>query len=194
MRIGWATVAEAFVALSGSGYDGKPPALALNIHYELDENGNPITDKMQYFDVMTWEDWVDFAEPRAGNLDNVVHTAHRIIRVPTVIYCSKFVKMPMKTLRPTKKAIRERDGNRCAYTNVPLTNKTASIDHILPRSKGGKDTWGNLVACHKEVNTKKGNKLNDEAGLKLLVRPYEPKPLPLCEFIKEIKHPDHKHF
>lgn len=197
MRIGWASPAQAFTAMMGESEDGSPPALGLDVHYKLDENGNFILDNMHYFDKLEWEYWM-MLEPRMdlnGNkLDETIGTSHNIIRVPTIIVCPRYWSMPKKEMRATKSGIRERDGNKCAYTGVPLTNSTASVDHIHPKSKGGKDTWENLVACHKEVNTKKGNKTNDEAGLKLLVRPYAPKPMPLCALVKGNKHVDHNAF
>jgi 5-methylcytosine-specific restriction endonuclease McrA len=189
-RIGFSTVAEAFTALTG-GDQKNPPALALDIEYELDENGKPNYDVISYAQPKTWEEWLQVP---IRSEDIAIGTVRQKIRVPTVIICPKFTKMPIKKLRPTKQGIRERDKNKCQYTGKELTNKTASLDHILPRSKGGGDSWENLVLCHKDVNCKKGNRLNEEIGLKLLSKPAAPKPIPVCELIRDIKHPDHSHF
>lgn len=192
-RIGWCSAQEAFTSLMGENADGSPPALAIDIYYDYDEFGKPIVEKMRHFDALDWEYWM-LLEPRKGDLDKVAHTSKRILRVPTVICCPKYRLMPMREQRPTPTSIRERDGNKCQYTGVPLTNKTYSLDHILPRSKGGKDTWENLVLAHKDVNSRKGNKLNHEAGLKLL-RPIPPaRKMPLCATVKGNFHPDHEHF
>lgn len=193
MRLGFCSPAKAFGMLMGGGKDGSPPAKAVDIHYNYDEYGKPITDKMSYFDILEWEYWL-MAEPRKGDLDDVIHTSKRIIRVPTIIVCSHFDEMPKKDLKPTPKAIRKRDGNRCQYTGVELTNKTFSLDHIIPRSKGGKNSWENLVAAHKDVNSKKGNRFNHEVGLKPLKKPLAPKLVPICVLHPEMKHPDHHHF
>jgi 5-methylcytosine-specific restriction endonuclease McrA len=193
MRLGWSTPAEAFCMLMGESKDGSPPALALDIHYEYDEYGKPVTDRMETFDRLDWEYWM-IIEPRRGDLDEVIHTSKRIIRIPTIIVCPKFTLMPSKDLKPTPSAIRRRDGNRCQYTGVELTHKTFSLDHVTPRSKGGKDTWENLVAAHRDFNSKKGDKFNHEIGAKLLKKPTAPKPIPLCVLYPEIKHPDHQHF
>jgi 5-methylcytosine-specific restriction endonuclease McrA len=190
MRIGWSTVAEAIIALCG-GNPSDPPALAMDIDYERDAEGNPIYEKMIQAIPTKWEDWIKLPV-RKGDMS--IRTSTREIRVPTVIVCPKYKDMPIKELRPTKTGIRARDKNRCQYTGVELTNKTASIDHVLPRSKGGKDTWENLVLCHKDVNSKKGNKLNKEIGLKLLKTPTAPRAIPVCELITEVRHPDHQHF
>ena len=59
-----------------------------------------------------------------------------------------------------------------------------SLDHVLPRSRGGKDAWENLVWSSKDVNTRKGNRLPHEAGLKLLSVPRAPKELPVSALIR----------
>lgn len=189
-RIGWSTVAEAIVSLCG-GDKNSPPALAMDIDYERDADGNPNYEKMIQAIPTKWEDWIKLPV-RKGDMS--IRTAHREIRVPTVIVCPRYFGMPIKELRPTKNGIKARDKNRCQYTGVELTNATFSLDHVLPVSKGGKDSWENLVACHKEVNGRKGNNLNKEIGLKLLKVPAAPRPIPVCELITEVRHPDHQHF
>lgn len=194
MRLGWSTGAEAFCMLMGDSKDGSPPALALDIQYKYDEFGKPMLENNpRQFDRVTWEEWLKLV-PRQGDIDHVVHTSKRIIRIPTVIICSRYHLMPMKEQRMTKLAIRRRDGNRCQYTNAELTNSTFSLDHVIPRSRGGKDSWDNVVACHKDVNFKKGNKLNSEAGLVLLKKPRALKKIPLCNTVLGEHHPDHQWF
>lgn len=193
MRLGWSTIEQAFCMMMGTAEDGAPPALALDVAYSYDEYGKPITDSYSYMNTVAWEDWLTL-EPRRGDLDSVIHTSKRIIRVPTVLVCSHYHQMPKKNLKPSPRAIKERDGNRCQYTGVQLTNQTFSLDHVIPRSKGGKDTWENLVAAHKEFNSKKGDKFNHEIGAKLLKQPRAPKEIPLSNLVKGNYHPDHNHF
>ena len=59
-----------------------------------------------------------------------------------------------------------------------------SLDHVVPRSRGGKDAWENLVWSAKEVNQKKADRLPHEAGLKLLSVPRAPKEMPLSALIR----------
>ena len=59
-----------------------------------------------------------------------------------------------------------------------------SLDHVLPRSRGGKDEWENLVWSSKDVNARKGNRLPHEAGLKLRSVPHAPKELPVSVLIR----------
>lgn len=193
MRIGWATAQEAFGMLCGEQKDGTPPAMALDIHYEYDEFGKPILERMESFDRLSFEEWMKL-DPRRGELDKLVHTSKRNIRIPTILVCPRYSLMPSKNQKPSPSAIRRRDGNRCQYTGKELTKDTFSLDHIIPRTKGGKDTWENLVAAHKKVNSEKGNRYNHEVGLKLLKKPLAPKTVPLCSIITEEYHPDHRWF
>src|SRR5437667_9859973 len=116
--------------------------------------------------------------------DYAVRTTHRAIRVPTVIVAVNFAKVPKKRPKLSAKNIRERDGNRCQYTGRLLRPDEGSLDHVLPRSRGGKDAWENLVWADKAVNAKKGNRLPHEAGLKLLTVPRAPKELPITALIR----------
>ena len=106
------------------------------------------------------------------------------IRVPTVIVAVNFAKVPKKRPKLCAKTVRERDGNRCQYTGKLLKPDEGSLDHVLPRSRGGKDEWENLVWSSKDVNTRKGNRLPHEAGLKLLSTPRAPKELPVTALIR----------
>jgi 5-methylcytosine-specific restriction endonuclease McrA len=77
-----------------------------------------------------------------------------------------------------------RAGPCIKYTGVLLHPDERSLDHVVPRSRGGADTWENLVWSDKSVNAKKGNRLPHEAGLKLLAVPRAPKELPVTALIR----------
>jgi len=130
---------------------------------------------------VTWDEWITLPI-RDG--DNAVHTVRGAIRVPTVIVALNFAKVPKKRPKLCAKTIRERDGNRCQYTGKLLRPDQGSLDHVLPRSRGGKDEWANLVWSDKAVNAKKGNRLPHEAGLKLLTVPRAPKELPMTALLR----------
>ena len=130
---------------------------------------------------VTWDEWITLpVRPQ----DNVVRTARGAIRVPTVIVAVNYARVPKKRPKLSAKNIRERDGNRCQYTGKLLKPDEGSLDHVLPRSRGGADTWENLVWSSKDVNTRKGNRLPHEAGLKLLSVPRAPKELPVTALIR----------
>ena len=130
---------------------------------------------------VSWQEWITLPI-REG--DHAVQTVRGAIRVPTVIVAVNFGRVPKK--RPTLNArnIRERDGNRCQYTGKLLHPSEGSLDHVVPRSRGGVDSWENLVWSAKEVNQRKADRLPHEAGLKLLTVPRAPKELPVSALIR----------
>ena len=149
--------------------------MATNVATALDIEGE------SHIRPVTWDEWITLPI-RDG--DNAVHTVRGAIRVPTVIVALNFTKVPKKRPKLCSKTIRERDGNRCQYTGKFLRPDEGSLDHVLPRSRGGKDAWDNLVWADKAVNAKKGNRLPHEAGLKLLALPRAPKELPVSALIR----------
>lgn len=68
-----------------------------------------------------------------------------------------------------------RDGGRCAYCGKKLSIRESTKDHIIPRSKGGKDEWENLALSCFRCNTVKNNRTPEQAGMKLNITPYNPK-------------------
>jgi len=97
----------------------------------------------------------------------------RTLECPTVIRLRQYVKTPYRRGCgvPTLRGLIARDGKDCAYCQVRLAD---SIDHVQPRSKGGKHTWANTVAACKRCNAKKSNRLLHESGMTLKVTPREP--------------------
>jgi 5-methylcytosine-specific restriction endonuclease McrA len=130
---------------------------------------------------VTWEEWITLP---VREQDEAVHTVRGAIRVPTVIVAVNYAKVPKKRPKLSARSIRERDSNRCQYTGRLLRPEEGSLDHAVPRSRGGKDIWENLVWSAKEVNQRKADRLPLEAGLKLLSVPRAPKERPVSALIR----------
>jgi len=186
------TVKDAIIDLCGSD-NNKPTSLALDIDYELDANGDPIMSEAKSMNPVSWSEWMLLP---IRSWDLTISSVNRIYRVPTVIIATNYSKMPVKYFKgkPSKDAIYNRDNGICQYSGKKVDRHSATVDHIVPRSKGGADSWTNLVLCSKDINSKKGNKTNSEAGLTLLKAPIAPQPIPVYALIKEAKHEDWKHF
>ena len=127
-----------------------------------------------------WERWIDLPV-REG--DRGVQTTGGQVRVPTVMVLSNFAKVPMRRPGFSLRAIRKRDGNRCQYTGELLAHDEGNIDHVIPRSRGGKTSWTNCVLTCRKVNSRKGAKLPQEAGLKLLRKPEAPRAVPATQLL-----------
>lgn len=180
--IGLRTVRQAIISLCGG--DDTPPALALDI--EMDENGkliNAVPTK--------WEDWINLPV-RAQDLSIQVKDGR--IRAPTVIVNANYAKIPMKRPKLTSRTIMERDGFTCQYTGRRLSKSQLNIDHVVPKDRGGKDDWTNLVTCDKQLNSKKSNRLNHEIGIKLIRQPKAPPAVPSTFTFKHALHPTHAPF
>ena len=134
---------------------------------------------------VTWAEWI--ALPIRPQ-DQAVLTVRGAIRVPGVIVLANFAKVPKKRPKLSARNIRDRDGNRCQYTGALLKPDEGSIDHVVPRSRGGRNAWENCVWASKAVNSKKGSRLPHEAGLKLLSTPRAPKELPATALIRNAHH------
>lgn len=90
---------------------------------------------------------------------------------PSVILLTRYVRIPHSRLVPvSRRGVLRRDRQQCAYCG----GTASTIDHVLPRSRGGSDTWENLVSCCLRCNNKKGDRTPREMGWKLRTRPQQP--------------------
>jgi 5-methylcytosine-specific restriction endonuclease McrA len=108
-----------------------------------------------------------------SNGRGVIRTATRSYPRPSVIRLGYMVRRPRPRVKLTKHEIYQRDNHMCQYcgrTGVRLT-----IDHVVPRHKGGEYSWTNLVTACAECNRIKGGKLSRDTGLTLLREPFEPR-------------------
>ena len=157
---------------------------AIEIEFGLNADGSYNFDQILYSRDVSWEDWLS-KEPRSYDL--VVHTAKRPIRVPRVVLSLGYEKMP--ELDPTLDldTVYRIYGGVCAHTNKKLTRDQATMDHVIPRSRGGKHTFGNIVLSDREFNCLKSNHTLDELGLPP-VKPIIPKKLPMSAVLRNFKN------
>ena len=114
---------------------------------------------------------------------------------PRVIIAVQFDKVPLKRPRLTLKHLRERDSHRCAYTQRLLRPEECSMEHVVPKSKGGATEWKNVVLADKRINNIRGNRTLQEAGLALKIKPHEPAAKPFHETVRaNLKFPEWEFF
>jgi len=111
------------------------------------------------------------AEVLEHDEDNPIITDHQVYKRPSVIRLLKYVVLPFKKLKPTRENIFRRDGLKCLYCD---SNKNLTIDHVIPRSRGGGNTWENLATCCSRCNVKKGSKTPGEAEMPMRHKPFKP--------------------
>lgn len=106
--------------------------------------------------------------------DEEVNSPSLSFKIPSVIVLKNVVKFMNQGLRPTRSNIIWRDHNKCQYCTCDFTTSELTLDHVVPRSRGGKNTWTNLVACCKKCNQAKRDRTPEEAGMELLRKPLKP--------------------
>lgn len=148
-------------------------AFPVDITYATGEDGKVDLLKIDSFNII--RDFNEWAELPIRDYDDFVTTPNNVYRLPPVAVCAKFSRIIHKhVVFPTKNNIWKRDNYTCGYTGVKLTRDTVSVDHIMPVSRGGENTWTNMITCDRELNTWKADRTPKEAGLKLLWQPHKP--------------------
>ena len=107
--------------------------------------------------------------------DSSLNSGSRSFPEPAVIALKRFVDFRFFKISCTRRNIYQRDKNICQYCRQPFPISKLTLDHVVPKSKGGGKSWSNLVASCMKCNQKKGNKLPGEAGMQLLKTPLKPR-------------------
>jgi len=97
------------------------------------------------------------------------------LRVPRVLHLSRYERAPRFGIRLTRRNLLLRDGYRCQYCGREPGVRDLNVDHVLPRSRGGRDSWDNLVIACRPCNLRKGKHTPDEAMMRLLSAPVKPR-------------------
>jgi 5-methylcytosine-specific restriction endonuclease McrA len=130
---------------------------------------------------LAWDAWMKL---EIREHDYAIGTAAGPVRIPTIIILKSFNKVPLFRPKFGLKSLWLRDGGVCQYSGKSLNFSDASIDHVMPQSRGGETSWENCVLCERLLNSQKGDKTPTEAGLKLRKTPREPKAVPVTLTLK----------
>lgn len=109
--------------------------------------------------------------------DRFVRSARQSFVLPQIIKLKRYIKsfaLAAGAVSYSRHNVFKRDKFVCQYCNKKLTEKSATIDHVIPRSKGGLDTWDNTVCCCIACNSKKGNRTPEESHMRLVRHPKRP--------------------
>ncbi|MFH1754331.1 MAG: HNH endonuclease [Candidatus Latescibacterota bacterium] len=96
------------------------------------------------------------------------------MRVPSIVRLIRFIGLNQREVKFSRDNIYARDRFKCQYCGKRFTPQTLTYDHILPRSRGGKTEWSNIVTCCTVCNRRKGGRTPEEAGLRLIKKPSKP--------------------
>ena len=129
-------------------------------------------------ELISWEEaivltWLKKAWA-AEYTDKWVHSASKAFQIPSVIVLFQYIDEKFFTLPCTRKNILLRDENTCQYCAQRFRENDLTVDHVIPRSKGGKSVWNNVVAACKPCNQKKRDFLIENAPVTLMRLPRKP--------------------
>ncbi len=138
---------------------------------KLDSSYKPI-------EVISWEEaflltWLKKAYAVEYS-DKWVHSATKAFQIPSVIVLVRYIDEKFFTLPCTRKNILARDENQCQYCAQIFRESDLTIDHVIPRSKGGSSAWDNVATACKPCNQKKRDYLVENAPVSLIRRPQKP--------------------
>lgn len=181
--IGTTTPKKAIVSLCSSSDGVNAAAKVVDIEPDYNLDGSYNFEKPKFINLLSWEEWIKL---EIRPIDMVINSARYKIRVPHVIVVQNYSDIPIRKLKPTSKNVMERYNYRCCYTNKVLPKHLLNLEHPTPVSRNGaKNNWKNIAPCDKRINSKKGNKTPEEAGLKLQYELKEPNPVPNYVFINK---------
>ncbi|MBN1912092.1 MAG: HNH endonuclease [Pirellulales bacterium] len=148
----------------------------------LGEMAEVIHDEDGAFSNYDFDTWREMSELRAGEKrphDDWIKAVNFEIQVPRVIRLLFYDRMPRRTMRLSRHAIFARDGGQCQYCGRRFPLGQLSLDHVIPRSRGGMSTWENMVCACLKCNVKKGGRTPREARMNLIAKPVRPQRNPL---------------
>ena len=154
--IGAITLQRAITLLFGEYDDGTPKARII-------EPGS--------YQSFEWEDW---SKLRPAATDEVIASANMVFRIPEIIVLSRYERLPKPKVHFSRRTLYKRDGMTCQYCGSKPGSEELTIDHVLPRSKGGATTWENCALACSTCNRRKADRTPKEAGMKLLKEPKKP--------------------
>ncbi len=158
---------------------------AFTLLFKRDTEQQPIAEVVSVEDgryvSYDFEDWAELSAFKK-EFEPAKHDWIRTVRfdlvVPRIIRVLTFSRLPEQEVRFNRRNLFARDDNTCQYCGKRYSTVELSLDHIIPRARGGGNTWENIVcACHK-CNVRKGGRNPKEAHVRLIVKPVQPNRAP----------------
>lgn len=115
--------------------------------------------------------YLNKAELISNNQTRKIRTVSSEYSFPSIIRLNRYIQLPFKKVALSRQNIFKRDGHECVYCG---TRGNLTVDHVMPRSRGGRDSWHNLVTACQRCNTEKGDQTPDEAEMNMTHQPFRP--------------------
>ncbi|MBN1553635.1 MAG: HNH endonuclease [Phycisphaerae bacterium] len=135
-------------------------------------------DSWQSYDFESWREISEFRSQYERDRHEWIRCVRFEIAVPRIVRLLFYDRLPKRPVKFNRRNIFARDHNRCQYCGKKYPVSELSLDHIIPRSRGGHADWDNIVCCCVTCNVKKGGRTPSEAHMKLITPPLRPKRSP----------------
>ncbi len=139
------------------------------------------------FQQYDFDDWLDAGDELTIPESESLRTVNYIIRLPRVIILKFFDRLPIKEVKFHRANIYDRDKHQCQYCGKYFNDKELNLDHVIPRNRGGRSSWENVVTSCIPCNSRKRDRLPHEAGMRLIRKPVKPKSRPFVSLAQSQK-------
>jgi 5-methylcytosine-specific restriction endonuclease McrA len=120
--------------------------------------------------------WLQFSEEELpSDREDYVQTVRLRIRVPKVLLLRSYDQLPVREVQFNRENLFERDGYRCQYCGQHFEATQLNMDHVIPRDRGGRTSWENIVTSCIKCNSRKANRLPHQANMHLIRKPTRPR-------------------
>lgn len=131
------------------------------------------------YDFSEWCELSQLARQFEPDAHDWIRTVRFHIAVPRIIRLAIYDRLPQQTVKLNRRNIYARDSSHCQYCGRKFATTELSLDHVVPRSLGGKTTWENVVCACLKCNIKKGGRTPEQAGMTLITAPRKPRRNPV---------------
>jgi len=152
-------------------------------------------DEFLSYDLESWCDVSELKWRFEPDGHDWLRTVQLEIAVPRIIRLLFYDRLPRQQVKFNRRNIFARDQSRCQYCGKRFSTTELSLDHVVPRSRGGTSTWENVVCCCIQCNVRKGGRTPQEAHMKLTTPPKQPRRSPVLRIkLSEGRYASWKHF
>ncbi|MCA9126374.1 MAG: HNH endonuclease [Planctomycetales bacterium] len=131
-------------------------------------------DRYSNYDFNAWCELSQLLALEKQPDEDYIRAVNFEVQVPRILRLTRYDKLPRLTIRFNRKTLFARDGHQCQYCGQARPASQLSLDHVIPRSHGGRTTWENIVCSCLQCNSRKGGRTPAQAGMKLLNKPIKP--------------------
>lgn len=161
---------------------------------EVDEDSQ---GQAHYYN-FNFADWAELSKFKAEfepESHDWIRTVRLQIAIPRIIRLLGYDRLPKQTVKLNRRNVYARDGSKCQYCGKKFHTGELSLDHVVPKTQGGKTTWDNIVCCCVRCNVKKGGRTPEQAHMRLITKPVQPRRTPVIDIcLRQPKYRSWKQF